>query len=288
MVLPILAGIGAVGSAIGGAVQGHFNRKEQENTRNMQNHWNNKQFEQQKEENRITREREDNAVTRRAKDLKTAGINPLIAGGSPAQASAMGVGGGHDVGQAPQLDLGDPSGKLLAGVTTMLQMKQAEADIAKTKQETENLESINPTITKQGEKVEEETALIQAKNKNEYTKGVKETNEMLNDMLVSELIDAGMEGSAGINGKGGLFGVNAMVRGKAGKQTKIFIPTADIAEQLYNNKISSEEAVTKVMDRVKRSERGATIEEMLPTATEKKTAKKEDKRKFYTHGAGRQ
>lgn len=43
----------------------------------------------QREQNEITRAREDNAVQRRAADLAKAGINPLMAAGSPASASNM-------------------------------------------------------------------------------------------------------------------------------------------------------------------------------------------------------
>ena len=52
-----------------------------------------------------THGREDNAVQRRAEDMRLAGINPLLAAGDPAQASAGQTSGGTTQSQsAPSLD----------------------------------------------------------------------------------------------------------------------------------------------------------------------------------------
>lgn len=66
-------GLGAIGGITGGIINGINDKKA---------------LQYQKDRDKITMQREDNAVQRRAKDLEDAGINPLLAAGEAAGASA--------------------------------------------------------------------------------------------------------------------------------------------------------------------------------------------------------
>lgn len=161
--------LGAIGKATGMGLQAHQNKKNIER------------------ENRIrqqTWDREDNAVQRRAKDLKLAGINPLLAAGDPAQAS---TGGGVTGGQAPDAEgLGgalqqagqwvDQMG--LAKKQQILQEQKQDAEIEKIEAETEGQRIENSQGEARGENLEADTA-----QKREATRKMEREQEVMNEQI---------------------------------------------------------------------------------------------------------
>jgi len=105
---------GLLGGVIGG-VTDLLNFSEQK----KQNAW-------EREAQETTWEREDNAVQRRAADMKAAGINPLLAAGSAAQAS-----GPINIG-APQM-----GSKGIEGALAGMSMMKMKADVSKTAADTQ-------------------------------------------------------------------------------------------------------------------------------------------------------
>lgn len=126
-------------------------------------------FSEQKKQNAWMREaqqttwdREDNAVQRRAADMKAAGINPLLAAGSPAQASSP-----VQIG-APQME-NTGFDKALVAMNLMAQKKNiglTTAQELKTKEEIENAKKTGFLITRQEEKTIAETIEAQARTVN--------------------------------------------------------------------------------------------------------------------------
>lgn len=99
---------------------------------------------------RMAREREDNAVQRRAADLRAAGLNPLLAVGSPASSMAPIRAGGTYTGKT------DISGPILKAAEVDYQKRLAEAGI-------ENARSQNALIVAQAEKTAAEKTETEAR-----------------------------------------------------------------------------------------------------------------------------
>lgn len=255
---PVSAGLGFGGGLLGGVfgiIQNERNISFQKEQNEKQMAWNREQFDYQKGLNTLTMQREDNAVQRRAQDMKQAGINPLLAAGAPAQATSMQTGGGQNAGTAPHQDR-NPGEDAINGAMTALQIlgtkknvEQQEATIAKTKQETENLKAENPNIAKQGTAIESNINKIREETKGQVSKGIRETAEMMITSPDLGLNEMGIEGTIGVSGSNGL-GINATIKGHAGQVRKIWIPIADISEQVYNKKMTLTEGIERIKARV--------------------------------------
>jgi hypothetical protein len=93
--------------------------------------WQNVKFQQ--EQNQITRDREDNAVQRRAADMQAAGINPLMAAGSPAATGVM---------QAPQMK-SNVAGDAIEGARRTIDISQTAAAARLTSAQAKSVEIDN-------------------------------------------------------------------------------------------------------------------------------------------------
>lgn len=100
------------------------------------------QREWQKEDQKYQAQREDSAIQRRAADLKAAGINPLIAGGTGGEAGAQVASGGNSASAPPiphteAIDIGERIGQLGSSInTTVREAAKTIEDIKKLKEET--------------------------------------------------------------------------------------------------------------------------------------------------------
>lgn len=116
----ILAGAGGVVEGAGSILNAFLQRKTAKENLAYQQQADAMNLTFQKESRDLTMAREDNAVQRRAADMRSAGINPLMAAGSPAQASQ--VIAPHS--EAPQEEMTDFGKDMGAGVMALLKMKQ--------------------------------------------------------------------------------------------------------------------------------------------------------------------
>lgn len=113
-------------TAIGGAVQGLANI----GTDIYNLHQQEKALEYNKEMQQKAWYREDNAVQRRVRDLQLAGLSPVLAAGSSAQAS------GPIQLSGPQLDKSNVIGNVLQSVIASKNIQQMNAGIAQTQEQT--------------------------------------------------------------------------------------------------------------------------------------------------------
>ena len=93
-----------------------------------------KNYNWQKEAQKITWQREDNATRRRVADLKAAGLNPVLAAGSAAQSSAPIHTDAPQMGGVGEFDV-------LGALQMRQNLKQGRALIDKTKAETQRIKT---------------------------------------------------------------------------------------------------------------------------------------------------
>lgn len=108
---------------------GIADRKAKKEQQKLDNQYRNEVFQYQKDIQQQIFEREDNAVQRRVKDLESAGMNKLLAGGEGAQASGLGMSTTAG-GEAPTTNLGDMSitGQVLSAIDTKNRLQNSEVE----------------------------------------------------------------------------------------------------------------------------------------------------------------
>lgn len=118
--------------------------------------------------NQVQMDREDNAVQRRTKDMRKAGINPLLAAGNPASASSV---------STPTAPARVPQ---KISPMDLLAYQQGKANIAKTNAETmvaeatiANLEETNKNIREQNEKLRLENNVLESTDVVRETEAIK-------------------------------------------------------------------------------------------------------------------
>lgn len=211
-------------------------------------------FQYNKDQNALAQEREDNAAQRRAADLEAAGINPLLAAGSPAQAGSMSAGnvpstGGSSVSapgissagiNTPGVSGGLDASSLMAGISnmgnvmnSMVDIKMKEKTIDNIEADTANKNSQNPVYEKQIEKLDAEI------NKIKSDKSL--TDEQKKGQIVNNLKNSIVE-MGDINVAGKLFGVGGEITMEQ-KET-----IYDIADKLNKGQITSQTATEMMKD----------------------------------------
>lgn len=118
--------------------------------------------------NQVQMDREDNAIQRRTKDMRKAGINPLLAAGNPASSSSV---------STPAAPARVPQ---RVSPMDLLAYQQGKANIAKTNAEAmvaeatiKNLEETNKNIREQNRKLDLENQVLQSTDVVRETEAVK-------------------------------------------------------------------------------------------------------------------
>jgi hypothetical protein len=145
-------------------------------------------YQDQLKENRITRQREDTAVTRRYADLKKAGINPLLAAGGQAAMSAP-----QKVGQSPNFE---------SYIGKMIQYQTLE----RIKQQLANDKTMQKQMLASIDESRQRTSLIRQQESNETAKTLLNLKDYdtYNERLWHSRINLGTRvGSEILKGVGG-------------------------------------------------------------------------------------
>lgn len=129
--------------------------------------------------------REDTAVQRRARDMQAAGINPLLAAGSPAAASSP----IHTT--APEMD--DPSEGILNALQGVMNLKtqraglrRIEAEVGRTEAETERIKAEARLAQARAEFA---PSLAQSEERTAFWKRGKDMQEFLASSIKRDLIE---------------------------------------------------------------------------------------------------
>lgn len=115
----------------------------------------------QKMMNQVQMDREDNAIQRRTKDMRKAGINPLLAAGNPASSSSV---------STPSAPARVPQ---RINPIDLLAFEQGKANVAKTNAETKVAENTALNLSEQNKNLQEQNALLDAQTYESQARAAK-------------------------------------------------------------------------------------------------------------------
>jgi hypothetical protein len=174
----LIAGI--IQGAVGGTIDiVNFFRGIEKDSYNRRSEEENQQY--QRSMNALALNREDNAVQRRAADMAAAGINPIMAAGSPAQSMAP-VSSTAPRSEASQMEKSDFLGSVIAGA----QLKQMDADYKRTLMETKMKSQEIKLAKRDSERKDVELGIAQTRSQEQSKMFPYQIDSIKNDIAMFE------------------------------------------------------------------------------------------------------
>lgn len=200
-----------------------------------------------RQQDKLMQAREDNAVQRRARDMQLAGINPLLAAGSPSEAKgSTGLGGdmsmassgynqmGKGISEAAS-QLGGIVGNSIDAIRASQELKAQKAQIDNIEADTANKQAQNPMYQQEIKKMEAEIGKIQADTK---------LSEQMKVNKITENLKANIIETGQIKG-----GVNIWGTGFSGDR-KVYQTLNEISKELLHNEITADTARKKAIKKL--------------------------------------